>query len=157
MENLDFPQYSFRFKSNKNKTMVFDIIRKKFVVLTPEEWVRQHCVHFLIHTKNYPQSLVNVEKSIRVNNTLKRYDIVIYNTDGSIFLVVECKAPKITITQETFDQVARYNLALKGQYQMVTNGLSHYYCQIDYEKECYHFLRDLPLYNISQQTTLHES
>lgn len=146
MQVLNFPKYSFRFKSSENKTLVFDEIRKKFVVLTPEEWVRSHVVRFLLIEKNYPKSLINVEKQLKLNNTVKRYDVVIFNKDGSIFLIVECKAPSISINQITFDQIARYNLALKASFLMVTNGLEHYYCQMDYEDERYVFLKDIPNY-----------
>ena len=148
MQQLAFPAYSFRVKNNENKTTIFDVIRKKFIVLTPEEWVRQHVIHFLIEDKNYPKSLINVEKVIKVNGTTKRYDIVVFKPDGSIFLLVECKAPKIKITQQTFDQIARYNLTLKGEYQMVTNGLEHYYCQINYKEENYQFVPEIPLYSL---------
>jgi hypothetical protein len=147
VQELQFPTYSFRFKNNENKVSIFDTIRKKFVILQPEEWVRQHCIHYLINEKKYPQSLINVEKELRVNDLKKRYDIVIFNSDGSIHLIVECKAPKIPINQEVFDQIARYNLALNASYLMVTNGLNHYYCQMDMQKECYHFLKDIPSYN----------
>src|SRR6056297_2019613 len=109
---LNFPKYSFRFKNSENKIAVFDELRKKFVVLTPEEWVRQHVVKFLILDKNYPKNHINVEKKIKV--------------------VVECKAPHIKITQEVFDQIARYNLSLKADYLMLTNGLQHYFCKLDY-------------------------
>jgi hypothetical protein len=146
MQNLNFPKYSFRFKSNENKTLVFDEIRKKFVVLTPEEWVRLHVVQFLLKEKNYPKSLINVEKQLKLNNTIKRYDVVVFNSDGSIFLIVECKAPKVPITQLTFDQIARYNLALNAQYLMVTNGLAHYFCQMDLKNEKYVFLKEIPDY-----------
>lgn len=145
MQHLNFPSYSFRFKSNENKSLIFDEIRKKFVVLTPEEWVRQHTVHYLLSEKKYPQSHINVEKQLQLNDTVKRYDVVVYNKDGSIFLVVECKAPSIPITQQTFDQIARYNLILKAEYLMVTNGLQHYYCQMDFEAEKYIFLEHLPV------------
>ncbi len=146
MQNLNFPQYSFRFKNSENKPLVFDEIRKKFVVLTPEEWVRLHVVQFLLKEKNYPKSLINVEKQLKLNNTAKRYDIVVFNKDGSIFLIVECKAPSIEISQLTFDQIARYNLALEAQYLMVTNGLEHFYCQMDFENERYVFLEEIPNY-----------
>ena len=146
MQNLNFPSFNFRIKSSENKTSIFDVIRKKFVILTPEEWVRQHVIHFLIEIKNYPVSLINVEKAIDLNGTIKRYDIVVYKPNGKIQLLVECKAPKVKITQDTFDQIARYNLILKGDYLMVTNGLHHYYCQINYQTENYQFLKDLPLY-----------
>jgi len=144
MQQLKFPVYSFRFKSSENKTLIFDEIRKKFIILTPEEWVRQHVLRFLISEKKYPKSLINVEKQLKVKDTIKRYDVVIYNRDGSIFLIVECKAPSIPITQQTFDQIARYNLVANATYLMVTNGLDHYYCQMDYENEAYVFLKDLP-------------
>lgn len=146
MQKLNFPTFSFRFKSSENKTLVFDEIRKKFVVLTPEEWVRLHVVQFLLQGKNYPKSLINVEKQLKLNKTTKRYDIVVFNNDGSIFLIVECKAPSIPISQITFDQIARYNLALNASFLMVSNGLEHYYCQMDYENECYVFLKDIPNY-----------
>lgn len=146
MQELNFPKFSFRFKNSENKVSIFDTIRKKFVVLQPEEWVRQHCILFLIHEKKYPQSLINVEKELKINQLKKRYDIVVYNTDGSIHLIVECKTPKIEIKQATFDQIARYNLELKASYLMVTNGLNHYYCQMDFENEKYQFLKDIPDY-----------
>jgi predicted type IV restriction endonuclease len=146
MQQLHFPAYSFRFKSSENKISIFDEIRKKFVILTPEEWVRQHVVQFLINDKNFPKSHINVEKELKLNQTKKRYDVVIYNKDGSIFLIVECKAPQIMIVQDTFDQIARYNLSLNAGYLMVTNGLNHYYCQLDYENEKYHFLEEIPNY-----------
>lgn len=144
MHNLNFPEYSFRFKNSENKTLVFDEIRKKFVALTPEEWVRLHTVQFLLKAKKYPKSLINVEKQLKLNKTTKRYDIVVYNSDGSIFLIVECKAPSVNITQHTFDQIARYNLALNSELLMVTNGLEHYFCKMDFENERYVFLEDIP-------------
>lgn len=148
MQELQFPTYSFRFKNNENKVSIFDPIRKKFVILQPEEWVRQHCIQYLTKDKNYPISLLNVEKELRVNDLRKRYDIVVYNSDGSIHLIVECKAPHISINQETFDQIARYNLSLNANYLMVTNGLNHYYCQMDMKAEQYNFLRDIPNYSL---------
>lgn len=146
MQQLNFPPYTFRLKSSENKPLIFDPIRKKFVVLTPEEWVRQHTLKHLIEAYNYPLSLINVEKELRVNGLSKRYDIVIFKPDGSIRLIVECKAPKVKITQDTFDQIARYNLALKASHLMVTNGLNHYFCQMDYEEQKYIFLPDIPAY-----------
>ena len=148
LQELNFPKFSFRFKNSENKVSIFDTIRKKFVILQPEEWVRQHCVQYLIEEKGYPISLINVEKELKINSLKKRYDIVIFNTDGSIYLIVECKAPKITINQNTFDQIARYNLELNATYLMVTNGLNHYYCQMDFENERYQFLKDIPEYSI---------
>lgn len=144
MQPLNFSAYTFRFKNSENKTAIFDEIRKKFVVLTPEEWVRQHVIQFLVTEMKYPKSWINVEKVIKINGLTKRYDIVVFNPNGSIFLLVECKAPQITLTQETFNQIARYNLTLNAQYLMVTNGLNHYFCQMDFQNEKYHFLQNLP-------------
>ena len=146
MQALNFPKFSFRFKNSENKISIFDTIRKRFVILQPEEWVRQHCVQYLIEEKKYPITLINVEKELVINNLKKRYDIVVFNRDGSIHLVVECKAPSIGIDQHTFDQIARYNLELNATYLMVTNGLTHYYCQMDLENEQYIFLKDIPDY-----------
>lgn len=105
MQPLNFPNYTFRFKNSENKVAIFDEIRKKFIQLTPEEWVRQHVVQFLIEEKNYPKSYINVEKVVKVNGMSKRYDIVVFNPDGSIFLLIECKAPEINISQTTFDKL----------------------------------------------------
>jgi len=144
MQKLNFPNYSFRFKNSENKIAAFDEIRKKFVILTPEEWVRFHCVQFLIQEKHFPISLINVERQLKLGKLIKRYDVVVYNSNGEIHLIVECKAPSINITQSTFDQIARYNMSLKAEYLMVTNGLEHFFCQLDYVQEKYKFLKDLP-------------
>lgn len=144
MQKLNFPEYTFRFKNSENKMAIFDEIRKKFIVLTPEEWVRQHTVRFLTTAMQYPKSYINVEKAITIHGLTKRYDAVVFRPDGTIFLLVECKAPSVAISQDTFDQIARYNMVAKAEYMMVTNGLNHYFCQMDYEQEKYVFLRDLP-------------
>ena len=147
MQKLNFPTYSFRFKNSENKVSIFDEIRKKFILLTPEEWVRQHVIHFLLLDKNYPKSYINVEKLIKINDLSKRYDGVVFQPNGEIFLLIECKAPEVAISQQTFDQIARYNLVLKAKYLMVTNGLNHYFCQMDFENEKYVFLKELPEYS----------
>ena len=147
MQNLNFPTYSFRFKNSENKVSIFDEIRKKFILLTPEEWVRQHVVQFLLQDKKYPKSYINVEKLIKINDLSKRYDGVVFQPNGEIFLLIECKAPEVQISQQTFDQIARYNLVLKAKYLMVTNGLNHYFCQMDFENEKYVFLKELPEYS----------
>ncbi|OWP79983.1 restriction endonuclease subunit R, partial [Flavobacterium covae] len=123
-------------------------IRKKFIMLTPEEWVRQNVIRFLLEEKKYPKSCINVEKLIKINDLIKRYDIVVFQPNGSIFLLIECKAPEVKISQQTFDQIARYNLVLNAQYLMVTNGLNHYFCKMDFENEKYIFLHNLPEYPI---------
>jgi hypothetical protein len=144
MQKLNFPVYSFRFKNSENKVAIFDEIRKKFIILTPEEWVRQNTVQFLLQNKKYPKSYLNVEKILKINDLNKRYDIVVFQPNGAIFLLIECKAPQVSITQNTFDQIARYNLTLKAKYLMVTNGLNHYFCQMDFDNEKYVFLEELP-------------
>ena len=148
MQKLNFQQYDFRFKNSENKVSIFDEIRKKFIILTPEEWVRQHVVQFLLEDKKYPKSLINVEKVLKVNGLRKRYDAVVFNPDGSIEILVECKAPEVKITQATFDQIARYNMTMNAKFLMVTNGLNHYFCQMDFENEKYVFLNQLPEYNL---------
>jgi len=143
---LSFPTYDFRFRNDNGRTTVFDEIRRKFVVMTPEEWVRQHVVQFLMTDRGFPKSLINVEKMLRVNGLTRRYDVVVFNPDGSIRVLVECKAPEVAITQSVFDQIARYNLTMDAEFLMVTNGLSHYYCKLDYENSRYEFLPELPTY-----------
>lgn len=147
MQKLNFPSYSFRFKNSENKVSIFDSIRKKFIILTPEEWVRQHVVQYLLEEKKFPKSLINVEKVLMVNGLRKRYDVVVYNSDGSIFILIECKAPEVKITQATFDQIARYNMTMEAEFLMLTNGLNHYFCLMDFENEKYTFLENLPNYN----------
>ena len=146
MKQLQFPTYSFRFKNSENKVAIFDEIRKKFIIVTPEEWVRQHVVQFLLQDKKYPKSHINVEKLLKINNLNKRYDVVVYKPDGNITILIECKAPGVKISQSTFDQIARYNMTLNADYLMVTNGLNHYLCKMDYQNEKYDFLTDLPEY-----------
>lgn len=143
MLQLEFPNYTFKIKNNGNGDYIFDEIRKKYIKLTKEEWVRQNCVKFLINEKNFPSVLINIEKTIKVNNLIKRYDIVVYKPDGGIKLLVECKSPEIKINQKTFDQIAIYNMNLKSELLMVTNGLRHYYCEINYNNKCYTFLKDI--------------
>lgn len=144
MQPLNFPSYTFRVKNSENRPLIFDEIRKKFIVLTPEEWVRQHVVKFLIQEKNYPISHINVEKQITLNGLKKRYDIVVFKPDGKLDILVECKAPEIAISQNTFDQIAQYNFKLNANYLMVTNGLAHYYCQMDFVAEKYQFMQEIP-------------
>ena len=143
MLQLDFPNYTFKIKNSGNGDYIFDEIRKKYIKLTKEEWVRQNCVKFLINEKNFPSLLINIEKTIKINKLAKRYDIVVYKPDGGIKLLVECKSPEIKINQKTFDQIAIYNMNLKSELLMVTNGLRHYYCEINYNNKCYTFLKDI--------------
>ncbi|TXD48316.1 type I restriction enzyme HsdR N-terminal domain-containing protein [Polaribacter sp. IC073] len=146
MQKLNLPNYKFRLKSNENKTLIFDNLRKKYMVLTPEEWVRQHYVQYLIKEKKYPTSLIALEKQLTINNRIKRTDILVFNKEGNPDIIVECKAPQIKITQATFDQIARYNLKLRANFLIVTNGLEHFYCKMDFENETYIFLKEIPDY-----------
>jgi len=147
MQALNLPNYSLKLKTDGQKTYIFDPIRKKYLVKTPEEWVRQNFIQFLIHEKKYPASLMAIEMGIDVLNTKKRCDIVMFNTKGKPRVIVECKAPSIKISQVTFDQIARYNLTLKTEFLIVTNGLQHYVCVMDHENKCYNFLKDIPTYS----------
>lgn len=148
MEQLNFPAYAFTLKNKENKTYILDLIRKKNLLLTPEEWVRQHCINFLNSELGYPKSLINVEKQIKIHGRLKRYDIVVYTTQGSVNILVECKAPSILISQDTFDQIAKYNMTLNSMYLMLTNGKDHYFCFMDFENKTYRFISELPKYNV---------
>jgi len=148
VQKLNFPYYSFRLKNSENNTQIFDEFRKKFVALKPEEWVRQNCLKYLIYEKKYPKTLISVEKNFVVNGLKKRYDIVILNPKGTIYCVIECKAPSVKITQKTFDQIAKYNRTLNAKYLMVTNGLNHYHCKIN--ENGYTFLDTLPKYSKNQ-------
>jgi hypothetical protein len=146
MEKLNLPAYKFKLKSNENKTLIFDNLRKKYMVLTPEEWVRQHFIQFLIEEKKYPATLIAIEKQVLVNNLKKRSDILVFDKEGKPDIIVECKAPKVKITQATFDQIARYNSKLNAKFLVVTNGLTHFYCKMDFQKETYIFLKEIPNY-----------
>lgn len=146
MISLNLPKAEFRIKSKENTQLIFDNVRKKYVVLTPEEWVRQHVLYYLTEIKGYPKSLIAVEKQLVVNALKKRFDILVFNKQGLPEIIVECKSPSIKISQHTFDQIARYNLKLNASYLMVTNGLSHYFCNLDNINEQYIFLKELPDY-----------
>ncbi|MBI2280661.1 MAG: type I restriction enzyme HsdR N-terminal domain-containing protein [Bacteroidetes bacterium] len=143
MFQLNLPFYNLTLKEENGNHFIFDDIRKKYLRLTPEEWVRQNFVKYLIDKKKYPASLIVIEKGLKLNELTKRADVLIYK-DSSPILLVECKAPTVKISQDTFDQISRYNLTFKVPYLMVTNGMSHYCCQIDFEKNSYHFLEDIP-------------
>jgi len=144
MLKLNFPSYIFKIQETDKGNEIFDSIRKKYVAFTDEEWVRQHCIAYLIKEKAYPASLIAVEKALVVNGLRKRTDIVVFGKDGTAKLIVECKASHIKITNEVFDQIARYNMTLKVNYLMVTNGLQHYCCLINHQEASYKFLEEVP-------------
>jgi hypothetical protein len=152
MEKLNLPVINARTRLGKNgKEEIFDVIRRKFVRLTPEEWVRQHFLHFMVIQLGFPASLIVVEAALKYNNMLKRFDILAYNTGGKPAMVVECKSPDVEISQAVFDQVAMYNMTLGVDYLAVTNGISHYACHIDHARRTYIFLKDIPTYEILNQ------
>ena len=143
---LNLPSYPLRIKEESSGTYIFDEIRKKFLLLTPEEWVRQHLVQFLIRDERYPRSLIKLEGGLKLNSLQKRSDILLFNNLGEKILLVECKAPSVKITQDTFDQIARYNFIHRVQWLLVSNGLQHFCCEIDFEKSSYRFVEELPEY-----------
>lgn len=146
MQKLNLPQYPFRIKKEGDKTLIFDAVRRKFVIVTPEEWVRQHFIEYLKREKNYPASLMAVEKKVLVNGLQRRFDLLVYAKTGTPALIAEFKAPSVKITQETFDQAVRYNMALRVKYIVVSNGMQHFACEIDYEINSYRFLPEVPEY-----------
>lgn len=125
---------------------MFDILRRRYVALTPEEWVRQHFVHFLIQHKGYPTALLGNEIPLKVGLMQKRCDSVLYGRDTNPVMILEYKAPSVNITQKVFDQICRYNITLRVPYLVVSNGIQHYCCHVDYEKGTYSFLPDIPSY-----------
>lgn len=147
MEKLNFPTFEMQLKNRENKPFIFDPVRKKWVLCTSEEWVRSHCLAYLIHTLGYPASWIRVEHSIKVYNTSKRFDIMIVDPNKGNLLLVECKASKVRLDQQVFDQIARYNLQVRSQYMMLTNGLNHYFCTMDYKNQRYQFIKEMPKFN----------
>lgn len=143
---LNLPLAEMKIASEKDGLKVFDPLRKKFVPLTPEEYVRQQFVAWLTAEKHYPQTLTANEIGIKVNDTPKRCDTVVFRPDGSPLVIVEFKAPEIKITQAVFDQIVRYNMTLKAKYLIVSNGINHYCCVIDYQTNTYHFIPSIPDY-----------
>lgn len=143
---LNLPPYPFKISDHNGQLSLFDIIRKRNIIITPEEWVRQHFVQYLINQKKYPRALIKLEGGHKLHGMAKRTDIIVYNPSGEKILLIECKAPSISIDQKTFDQVARYNMVHKVKLLAVTNGLQHYYCNIDFEKSEYRFIEELPVY-----------
>ena len=133
-------------RKDHSKWYIFDEIRKKKVILSPEEWVRQNFIQYLNQEHKVPLSVMVLEKELELNGQKKRADILVYGRDGKPFAIVECKASHVAISQDVFDQVARYNLVLKVPYLIVTNGLEHYYRLIDFEKKNFNFLKDFPVY-----------
>jgi len=145
--NLNLPNAALKTKLVQGTIQVFDVVRKKYFKLTAEEWVRQHFIYYLNNDKNYPFSLMQVEKLVKYNNLKTRADIVVYDTKGLPNLIVECKAPNMKITQDVFNQIARYNFKLKVKYLVVTNGMRHFCCKVDYDSRDVIFLKEVPSFH----------
>lgn len=148
MLSLNLPTFAAKVKEKDGKHIIFDPVRRKFVALTPEEWVRQHFVNYLITDKGYPKELLANEVPLKLNGTSKRCDTVAYNRFLTPLMIVEYKAPHIEITSSVFDQIVRYNMVLHVRYLAVSNGINHFCCKIDYENLTYSFLEGIPEYNV---------
>lgn len=148
MHSLNLPTYSFKLKSERERNFIFDEIRKRYVALTPEEWVRQNFVRYLISEKSYPAALISLEKHFSYNGMQKRSDILVHDRKANPVLMVECKSPDVKINQAVFDQIALYNLKFKVPFLVVTNGIHHYCCRFTEEEGNYRFLEKIPEYNI---------
>ena len=144
---LNLPAYDTKITINDGKRQIFDTLRRCYVALTPEEWVRQHFVHYLLDHKSYPQALMGNEVAITLNGTSRRCDTVVYDRALRPRVIIEYKAPTVKITKEVFAQISRYNIKLKVDYLIVSNGLQHYCCKMDYEKNTFTFLHEIPEYN----------
>lgn len=142
--DLNLPKYDFKLKRVEGSKFIFDEVRKKYVKLTPEEWVRQNLVQYLHHQKKYPLSLMSIEHALKYNGMSKRADILCFNKEGKPLLMVECKASSVKINQNVFEQIARYNFDLQVPFLMVSNGLDHYCCRMNYETRSFDFLKELP-------------
>ncbi|MBF0648763.1 type I restriction enzyme HsdR N-terminal domain-containing protein [Dysgonomonas sp. GY75] len=146
MLDLNLPPFDINVKKTDGRLSVFDRLRRKFVTLTPEEWVRQHFINYLITEKGYPQALIANEIQINLNNQKRRCDSIVYDKTISPLVIVEYKSPDVEITQAVFDQIVRYNIVLKVKYLIVSNGLSHYCCRMDYSTQTFDYLADIPTY-----------
>lgn len=146
MYELNLPKYGIKIKNDKGHQSIFDVLRRKYVALTPEEWVRQHFVHFLIEHKGYPKALMANEIQLAIGNKRLRCDSVLYDRTLKPRMIIEYKAPTVSITQKVFDQITIYNMLLHVDYLVVSNGIKHYCCRMDYANQKYLFLEDIPDY-----------
>ncbi|MDP4290125.1 MAG: type I restriction enzyme HsdR N-terminal domain-containing protein [Bacteroidota bacterium] len=147
MIRLNLPDFKFKTRIADSHLQIFDPVRRKYVALTPEEWVRQHFIRYLNECKKVPLSHIAIEKSLQVNHLAKRADIIVFKGGAIPLLAVECKAPSVEVTEEVFHQLLRYNMTLKVEYLVVTNGLKHVYCKVDYALQKAVFIEELPLYD----------
>jgi type I site-specific restriction endonuclease len=148
MEALNLPTYFFKIKEVAGKKYIFDEVRRRFVTMTPEEWVRQHMIKFLNLDRRYPISLFAIEKRHLHNRMARRCDFVVYDHEGNPLMIVECKAPTVEIGQQAFDQASRYNQAYKAPFLLITNGKKHFCCRINRIKQSFEFLQEIPYYQM---------
>lgn len=148
MVNLNLPAFEYKVKKAGGKLWIFDIIRKKYVVLLPEEWVRQHFVNYLINHLQYPKSLIKVEGGLTFNTLKKRSDIVVFDRNANPWLIVECKAPQVKLQDDVVFQASVYNQTLKAKYLVVTNGFSHYYAEVNWVTKTANSLPSMPSFNL---------
>ena len=146
MYALNLPHYTFTIQTIRGKRMILDPVRQKYVLLTPEEWVRQHFVQYLIQEKGVPPALMAIERGFTYQGMLRRADIIVHDRKAAPLLMVECKAPTVPVNQNPFDQIARYNRTIRARYLVVTNGLIHYTCALNHAAHTYQFLDDIPMY-----------
>ena len=146
MQKLNLPDYSFHVKSTEKGDYILDCVRKKYVRLTPEEWVRQHFIRYLIEEKKYPKGRMAVEEALKGTAVPQRADIVVYDRQGAPDIIVECKAPSVPITQQVMDQAVRYHMGLSGRIICLTNGLMHVYAVLDHAGRRFRYMRELPDY-----------
>jgi hypothetical protein len=146
MVKLNLPEFEYSVKKAEGKVWIFDIIRKRFLVLTPEEWVRQHFVNYIITDLKYPRALIKIETGLIYNKLSKRSDIIVYNRDGLPWMVIECKAPDQKLSQQTLEQVTMYNASMKAKYIVVTNGLQHFCCEVNWNEKATTLMKSFPDY-----------
>ena len=146
MIRLNLPTFEMKVSGTRQQPKILDVLRRKYVAITPEEWVRQHFVHYLIEHKGYPQSLMANEIQLAIGNKKLRCDSVLYDRSLKPRMIIEYKAPTVNITQKVFDQITIYNMLLHVDYLVVSNGIKHYCCRMDYENQKYLFLDDIPNY-----------
>jgi predicted type IV restriction endonuclease len=147
MQKLNLPEFHLRGEERKGRAYIFDEFRRRWVAMTPEEWVRQHFLHYLAVYKGFPRSLMAVEKKVDVNGLSQRFDLLVYDRKGQPLLVGEFKAPSVVVSQQAFDQAVRYNSSLGARYVVVSNGLAHYICRMDFNAGKAEYLGDIPTYN----------
>ena len=148
MNDLNLPPFAVRLRERDGKREIFDFLRRRYVALTPEEWVRQHFVHFLVEQKGYPRGLLANELELRIGQKKLRCDTVLYNKVLQPQMIIEYKKPEVSITQRVFNQITVYNMLLHVDYLVVSNGLQHYCCRMDYEHQSYEFLSDIPSFSM---------